>query len=86
MAAISADQLKNVTVNRASGLQNTYTCVDDGEGLTKEDEGFLWVREVNWERGTQTDTNPEWRKICPVEDVEKVKVDDFKTSPEEPEE
>lgn len=64
-------QRKVIVTYRSLGKESTIICYDDGDGVAKEEEGFLWVRTRHILTGTQgVWSKAKWERIAPISSIE----------------
>ncbi|NOQ23470.1 MAG: hypothetical protein GQ565_12595 [Candidatus Aegiribacteria sp.] len=64
-------QKKVIVTNRSLGKERRIICYDDGDGVTKEEDGFLWVRTRHILTGTPgVWSKAKWERIAPISTIE----------------
>ncbi|MCK5036102.1 MAG: hypothetical protein KAS73_09445 [Candidatus Sabulitectum sp.] len=70
---------KVLVVYKSLDKKRTIVCYDDQNGVTKETEGFLWVRTKHILTGTPgVWSKAKWEKIAPLSKIEYSIVDEEK--------
>ncbi len=67
LSSLEAERLKEVhiTVRDEGGYVRKYTCYDDGEGVVKERDGMVWVRELQPDQHSGEKPVPRWIPAAP---------------------
>ena len=70
----SFNREKRVIVTyKSSGDKRVLDCYDDGDGVTKEEDGFLWVKTKYYLTVTSAElSKAKWKRIAPLSKIEYV--------------